>query len=300
MSSAKSMRPSGNIHRPKTGRMARHPPMISRTPAGMRAQREGLPEPPGDRLHPGSAGGEGAAPAVAQGRHRRNHRKRSWRAGASARDRQPGHGPQSVVFPMPRPVERPSGALDRLCRSVECVDDSLDLLRAGVAAAQAQLKRGTQIEHCSLDRDDIREARVATAEAGEDGVDLGLVVGENFPALRGQPVELAPLWILARLRVAHLFKHGHRRIDDARAGRIVAPDPLAELLDDLVAVAGLLGDERENHEPQLAAVEHAALAAADVAAARTPAAERPASEAMVAGAAVAVVYIIVKMTMEHC
>jgi hypothetical protein len=52
MSSAKGMRPSGNIHRPKTGRMARHPPMISRTPAGMRAQREGLPEPPGDRLHP--------------------------------------------------------------------------------------------------------------------------------------------------------------------------------------------------------------------------------------------------------
>jgi hypothetical protein len=40
MSSAKSMRPSGNIQRPKIGRMARHPPMISSMPAGTRAQRE--------------------------------------------------------------------------------------------------------------------------------------------------------------------------------------------------------------------------------------------------------------------
>jgi hypothetical protein len=40
MSSAKSMRPSGNIQRPKTGRMARNPPMISNMPAGRRAQRE--------------------------------------------------------------------------------------------------------------------------------------------------------------------------------------------------------------------------------------------------------------------
>jgi hypothetical protein len=40
MSSAKSMSPSANIQKPKTGRMARRPPMINSTPAGMRAQRE--------------------------------------------------------------------------------------------------------------------------------------------------------------------------------------------------------------------------------------------------------------------
>src|ERR1700677_3874221 len=197
-------------------------------------------------------------------------------------------------------LKRPSGALDRLGRCVERVDDRLDLLRRCVAVAQAELKRGAQIEHRSLDRNETREARVAIAEAGEDGVDLRFVVGQDFLAFRRQPVELAPLRILARLGVAHLFEHGQRRIDDARAWRIVAPNALAELLDDLVAVAGLLGDERENHEPELAAVEHAALTAASVAAAGTPAAERPAPEAMVAGAAVAVVYIIVKMTMEHC
>src|SRR3984957_16423811 len=208
-------------------------------------------------------------------------------------------GPAIRSFPYAATGPSALGALDRLGRPVERVDDRLDLLRAGVAAAQAQLKRGTQIEHCSLDQDDIREARVAAAEAGEDGVDLGFVIGEDLLALRRQPVELSPLRVLARLGVAHLFEHGQRRVDDARAWRIVAPNPLAELLDDLVAVTGLLSDQRQNHKPQLAAVEHAALTAAS-AAAGTPAAERPASEAMVAMAAVAVVNIIVKMTMEHC
>src|ERR1700722_10861917 len=151
---------------------------------------------------------------------------------------------------MPRAAKSPSGALDRLGRRVEGVDDCLNLRRAGVAAPQAQLKRGAQIEHRSLDRDEIREARFPIAEAGEDGVDLGFVVGENFLALRGETIELAPLWVLAGLGVAHLFEHGQRRIDDSGTWRIIAPDPLAELLDDLVAVAGLLGDERENHQPQ--------------------------------------------------
>ena len=42
-----------NIQRPKTGRMARHPPMISNTPAGnARPAGGGLSQPPGDRLHP--------------------------------------------------------------------------------------------------------------------------------------------------------------------------------------------------------------------------------------------------------
>src|SRR3984957_19081625 len=209
-------------------------------------------------------------------------------------------GPAIRSFPYAATGASALDAFDRLGRSVERVDDRLDLLGRCVAAAQAKLKRGAQIEHRSLDRNETREARVAIAEAGEDGVDLRLVVGEDFLALRRQPIELAPLRVLAGLGVAHLFEHGQRRINDAGAWRIVAPDPLAELLDDLVAVARLLGDERENHEPQLAAVEHTAFPAADGAAAGTPAAERPASEAMVARTAVAVVNIIVEMTMEHC
>ena len=42
------------------------------------------------------------------------------------------------------------------------------------------------------------------------------------------------------------LEHGQCRIDDAGARQIFAPDPLAELLDDLVAVAGLLGDQRKS------------------------------------------------------
>jgi hypothetical protein len=34
------MNPSGSIQRPKTGKIARQPPMISNMPAGIRAQRE--------------------------------------------------------------------------------------------------------------------------------------------------------------------------------------------------------------------------------------------------------------------
>ncbi len=39
MSSASKTRPSGNIHRPKIGRILRNPPIISSIPAGMRSQR---------------------------------------------------------------------------------------------------------------------------------------------------------------------------------------------------------------------------------------------------------------------
>src|SRR5271163_2563991 len=195
-----------------------------------------------------------------------------------------------------------SGALsplDRLRRGVERVGDRLDLLRRRGAAAQAQAERGAQVEHRPLDRDEAREpAFVAFAEAGEDGVDLGLVVGEDLLALPRQRIELAPLRVLARAGVAHLFQHGQRRIDDARARRIFASDPLAELLDDLVAVAGLLGHQRQDHQPQFAAVEHPALAALESAAmAAAPAARRPAPET---AGPMAVAHIIVKMTMEHC
>src|SRR5271163_5236014 len=95
-----------------------------------------------------------------------------------------------------------SGALsplDRLRRGVERVDDRLDLLRRRSAAAQAQAERGAQVEHRPLDRDEAREpAFVAVAEAGEDGVDLSLVVGEDLLALSCQRIELATLRVLAR------------------------------------------------------------------------------------------------------
>ena len=77
-----------------------------------------------------------------------------------------------------------SDPLDRLRRSVQRVDDRLDLLRRRGAAAQAEAKRGAEVEHRPPDRDEACEpAFVIVPEPGEDGVDLGLVVGENLLAL---------------------------------------------------------------------------------------------------------------------
>ena len=51
--------------------------------------------------------------------------------------------PQSGAIPIPRRRRLWPDALDRLGRRVEGVDDRLDLLRAGGAAAQAKLKGGS-------------------------------------------------------------------------------------------------------------------------------------------------------------
>ena len=110
-----------------------------------------------------------------------------------------------------------------------------------------------------------------------------LLSARTFSPVGRQRIELAALRVLARAGVAHLLEHGQGRIDDAGAWRIFAPDPLAEVLDDLVAVAGLFRHQPEDNEPELAAVEHPALAALQSAMAAAPAAERPAPEtAMVA------------------
>ena len=85
------------------------------------------------------------------------------------------------------------------------------------------------------------------------------------------------------------FDHRQCRVDDAGARAVVAADALAELLDELVAVARLLDDHRENDELQLAAVEHAPLAAAKTAAELASVAaempERSAAKRLVAAAA---------------
>ena len=60
---------------------------------------------------------------------------------------------------------------------------------------------------------------------------------------------------------AHLFQHGQQRIDHAGARRVGAADAMFDLLDDLVAVAGLLCDQRQHDELEIALIEHAAHAA---------------------------------------
>ena len=78
----------------------------------------------------------------------------------------------------------PSNPLDRL-GGVEGVDDGLDLLRRCGAAAEPQALRSAQVHLRPDDRAHgaAAELFVAVAEAGEDGVDLRLVVGERLLAL---------------------------------------------------------------------------------------------------------------------
>src|SRR5262249_37220637 len=79
--------------------------------------------------------------------------------------------------------------------------------------------------------------------------------------------------------VARLLEIGEGRVDDARARRVPARRLVFEHLDDLVAVARLLRDQRERDQPQVALRQHAARAqyvAATHAVATAPA--RPGAE----------------------
>jgi hypothetical protein len=62
--------------------------------------------------------------------------------------------------------------------------------------------------------------------------------------------------------MAKLFEHGQGRVDHAWAGTVAAADRFLDRLDDLVAVTGLLGDERQNHEAKIAMIENPAEPAA--------------------------------------
>ena len=69
--------------------------------------------------------------------------------------------------------------LDLFRRLVEGVDDRLDLLRGGGAAAQAKSGRGAQFIMARMTEPiPPRPDSLAIAKAGEDGVDLGFRVGE--------------------------------------------------------------------------------------------------------------------------
>src|SRR5262249_17745412 len=86
--------------------------------------------------------------------------------------------------------------------------------------------------------------------------------------------------------VARLLEIGQRRIDDAGARRVPAGGLVLEHLDDLVAVARLLGDQREGDQAQVALRQHAPgahhIAAAGPSAPAVPGPEMPAPPAAAA------------------
>jgi len=111
-------------------------------------------------------------------------------------------------------------------------------------------------------------------EALEHRIDEVAVLFEMRAARVGDGAELFCTLGLRR-DVARLFQIGECRIDDARARRIPARGALFEQLDDLVAVAWLLGDQRERDQAEVALRQHAP-GTHHVAAAMSPA--EPATE----------------------
>src|SRR5262245_45720548 len=102
-------------------------------------------------------------------------------------------------------------------------------------------------------------ARNALADEGkplEHRVDEVAVLVEMSAAFVGDGVELLGTLGLSG-DVTRLLEIGQRRINDAGARRIPAGGLVFEHLDDLVAVARLLGDQRERDQAQVALRQHA-------------------------------------------
>ena len=118
-------------------------------------------------------------------------------------------------------------------------------------------------------------------ELGQDGIDGLAILLEMAPALIGRVIELlGPVGLDPG--IAQLFQICQRRIDHPRAGHVIAARALLQPLDQLIAMAGLLGQEMEQQELQIRGAQLAAPAEALVVEARA-AREAPAGEAAAGG-----------------
>src|SRR5581483_6516234 len=97
-----------------------------------------------------------------------------------------------------------------------------------------------------------------------------------FLALLGGRVELAVTLSRRHSRQAFFFEQRQRGVHHAGAGRIGAGKPLFDGLDDLVAVARLVGNQLQDHQPQMARVEQPLAHAAEAALKSSPAAAKTA------------------------
>src|SRR5262245_56548197 len=132
-------------------------------------------------------------------------------------------------------------------------------------------------------------ARRAFADRGqalEHRIDKVAVVVEVRTAFGGDGVKLLGALDLGG-DVARLLEIGQGGIDDPRAGRVPARRLLLQHLDDLVAVARLLGDQRERDQPQVALRQHAPGAHHVAAAAEAVTPSAPAVAGMAAPTAAA-------------
>src|SRR6478672_3227909 len=93
------------------------------------------------------------------------------------------------------------------------------------------------------------------------------------PALAGRLERLARPLACGFLDQPHVLEQSEGRIDDAGARRIFAASQFLDRADEVVSVARFISDELQQHEPELAAFEHAPC---------TPAASAAAAKSLVA------------------
>ena len=120
--------------------------------------------------------------------------------------------------------------------------------------------RGQKIADRPLDRPAAGALAIAAEafEAGEQSLDLLLILGKVGAALFGRGKRLARPALARFLDQAHVLEHGECRIDDPRARRIDAVRQFLDRADQIVAVAWLVSDELEKDQAKLAGVEHPA------------------------------------------
>ena len=114
-------------------------------------------------------------------------------------------------------------------------------------------------------------ARLELRQTFDQRVDLVGPLFEMAAAFVGDLERLARAFDRGLLDQSHVLEQRQRRIDHARTRRIFAAGQLLDRADEVVAVARLVGDQLQQHEPELAAFEHPPRATA----AATTAAPRP-------------------------
>src|SRR5215472_15420697 len=157
---------------------------------------------------------------------------------------------------------RALGLLDLARRFVDSGDEGVELIGADRTRTHARGDGAAEVLHgaCDAGRGAV-EPVVDVGHPAEDPLDDGFLLVERGRAGLGDAVELLAALGVLHGDVAELFEQGQRRVDHAGARRIGAPDLVLDGLDDLVAVTGRLADQLEDHEAQVALIEHARSAA---------------------------------------
>src|SRR3569832_314430 len=171
-------------------------------------------------------------------------------------------------------------ALDLLGSLVDQRDDLVEHLAIDVAGAQPVDQHLAQIAHRTPHRGG-GGLLPLLAKRGEPRDQRRHQVPVALKLLRsplGHGELLARALDLAFLDQAHIVEHGEGGIDHARARGVGAAGQAFDLADQVIAVTRFVGDQLQQHEPQLAAVKHAATTAGATTAA--PAAPAPTATMM--------------------